>query len=162
MVLMTHPEPLMLYKPKWAILCYLELCRTVCPSRKWNLPSADRLPLYTHRLLASNVWSVNHPFRDWHPPPDISFTRSHIPKVSTTYPMIPYKVFPLWNSKDIRIISAKERGDYSLKKRVENEKRKSHSPKVLQTRSSNKRPNFLSKCESISSIPWHSTRSKSD
>ena len=37
-----------------------------------------------------------------------------------------------------------------LKKRVENERRKSHSPKELQTRSSNKRPNSLSKHESIS------------
>ena len=42
-----------------------------------------------------------------------------------------------------------ERGLFS-KKRVENERRKSHSPKELQTRSSNKRPNSLSKHESIS------------
>ena len=76
------------------------------------------------------------------------FPCSHTPKVSTIYPIIPYKVFSVWNSKNIRIISAKERGDYSLKK-VENERRKSHSPKELQ-RSSNKRPNFLPKHESIS------------
>ena len=71
------------------------------------------------------------------------------PKVFTIYPVIPYKVFSSWNSKVMKVISAKERGDYSLKK-VENERRKSHSPKELQTRSSNKRPNFLSKYESIS------------
>ena len=80
----------------------------------------------------------------------IPFPRYHTPKVSIVYPIIPYKVFSSWNSRIIRIISAKESGDYSLKKeRVENERRKSHSPKELQTRSSNKRLNSLSKCESI-------------
>ena len=39
------------------------------------------------------------------------------PKVSTLYLIIPYKVFISWNCKVIRIISAKGRGDYSLKKR---------------------------------------------
>ena len=38
------------------------------------------------------------------------------PKVFTIYPVIPYKVFSSWNSKIVRIISAKESGDYSLKK----------------------------------------------
>ena len=45
-----------------------------------------------------------------------SFPRNHTPKVSIVYPVIPYKVFPSWNSKDVRLISAKESGDYSLKK----------------------------------------------
>ena len=75
------------------------------------------------------------------------------PKVFTIYPVIPYKVFSSWNSKVLKVISAKERGDYSLKKRVENERRKSHSSKELQTKSSNKRPKSLSKHESISLHP---------
>jgi len=75
------------------------------------------------------------------------------PKVSTLYLIIPYKVFSSWNCKVIRIISPKGRGDYSLKKRVEKERRKSHSPKELQTRSSNKRPNSLPKPEYISLHP---------
>ena len=48
-----------------------------------------------------------------------SFPRNHTPKVSTMYPVIPYKVFSSWNSRNVRIISAKDSGDYSLKKERE-------------------------------------------
>ena len=62
-----------------------------------------------------------------HPPPGtippLSYTQS-----LHTYPAIPCKVFSSWNSKIIRIISAKESGDYFLKN-DENKRRKSHSPK---------------------------------
>ena len=53
-----------------------------------------------------------------------------------------------------------ERGLFS-KKRVENERRKSHSPKELRTRCSNKRPNSLSKAwVHLSPSLWHPTRSE--
>ena len=152
---MTHPELYKFHEPLWAILCYHELCQTVCPPRKWNLPSTD-LPLSrTHCLLASKclVCQSSTPGIDIHLR-QTPFLRNHTPKVSAVYPVIPYKIFSSWNYKDIRIISAKESGDYSLKK-TKNEK--SHSPKELQTRSSNKDQIPL---PSVSPSPpslWHST-----
>ena len=151
MVIMTHPEPFILHKPKWSILCYHELCRTVCPSRKWNLPMpyADQFPSYTHRLLASNVWSVNHPFRDWHPSPDI-FSPAVIHPKSPPYTQSSHTRSSHHETPKLLESFQQKREGIILKKRVENERRKSHSPKELQTRSSNKRPNSLPKHESIS------------
>ena len=143
MVIMTHPEPFMLYKPKWAILCYHELCRAVCPSRKWNLPSADQFPSYTHRLLASNVWSINHPFRDWHPPPGI-FSPAIIHPKSPTYTQSSHTRSSHHETPKLLESFQQKREGIILKKRVENERRKSHSPKELQTRSSNKKIKFPS------------------
>ena len=130
MVIMTHPEPFMLHKPKWAILCYHELCRMVCPLRKWNLPSIVLSPSRTHCLLASkclvyqsSTLGIGIHLRQ------TSFPRNHTPKISTVYPVIPQKVSPSWNSKDIRIIPAKESGDYSLKKELKMREENSTLPK---------------------------------
>ena len=130
MVIMTHPEPLILYKPEWAILCYHELCRTVFPPRKWNLPSTNLSPSRSHCLLASKclVCQSSTPGIDIHLR-QTSFPRNHTPKASTVYPIIPYKVFSSWNSKDIRIIPAKESGDYSLKKELKMREENSTLPK---------------------------------
>ena len=129
-VIITHPEPFMLHKPEWAILCYHELCRTVCPPRKWNLPSTNLSPSRTHRLLASKclVCQSSTPGIDIHLR-QTPFLRNHTPKVSAVYPVIPYKVFSAWNYKDIRIISAKESGDYSLKKELKMREENSTLPK---------------------------------
>ena len=63
-----------------------------------------------------------------HPPPGtippLSYTQS-----LHTYPVIPCKVFSSWNSKIIRIISAKESGDYSLKKGLKMREENSTLPK---------------------------------
>ena len=50
---MTYPELYKFHEPLWAILCYFELCRTVCLPREWYLPSTDLSPSRTHCLLAS-------------------------------------------------------------------------------------------------------------
>ena len=151
MVIMTHPESFMLHKPKWAILCYHELCQTVCPPRKWNLPSTGLSPSRTHCLLASKclVCQSSTPilasnFARHHSP------RNHTPRISAVYPAIPQKVFISWNSKDFKIISARESGVYSLKKCWKWEKKSPTLPKSCKTWSSNKKTKFLSKCESIS------------
>ena len=147
MVIMTHPEPFMLYKSKmnylvlsWALpsgVSIKEMELSICRSISFIYPSFASLKYLVCQPPIPRLTSTARHL----------FSRRHTLKVSTTYPIIPYKVFSLWNSKDIRIVSAKERGDYSLKKRKElqNERRKSHSPKELQTRSSNKRPNSLPK-----------------
>ena len=159
MVIMTHPEPFILHKPKWSILCYHELCRTVCPSRKWNLPFADQIPAYTHCLRASNVWFVNHPFRDWHPPPDILSPAIIHPKSP------PYTVSSHIRSshhetpKLLESFQQRKRGS-SSKKKLQNERRKSHSPKELQTRSSNKKTKFPSSFEPISFHPLTSHKDR--
>ena len=92
----------------------------------------------------------------WHPPPDTIPPQSYTQGLHMN-PVIPYKVFSSWNSKDVRIISAKESRDYSLK----NERRKSHSPKELQAWSSNEKTKFPFQVL-VHLLPslWHSTRSE--
>ena len=153
---MTHLEPFMLHEPKWAILYYHELCRMVCPPRKWNLPSTSLSPsricyLLTSKCLACQSLTprVGVHLRQ------ASSPRNHTPKISTVYPVIPQKVFPPWNSKDVKNIWAKESGDYSLKN-AENERQKVPLSQIVVKQGVRiKRPNSLSKCESISFLfPW--------
>ena len=152
MVIMTHPEPFMLHKPKWAILCYHELCRMVCPLRKWNLPSIVLSPSRTHCLLASkclvyqsSTLGIGIHLRQ------TSFPRNHTPKISTVYPVIPQKVSPSWNSKDDKI-SKRELELSSLKKWWKEEK--SHSPKrVAKHGVQIKRPNSFPSVSPSPSFP---------
>ena len=102
-----------------------------------------------HHLLASNVWPVNHPFRDWRPPPGAILLLSYTPK-SPSYTQSSHTRSSHHETPKLLESFQQKREGIILKKRVENERRKSHSPKELQTRSSNKRPNSLSKHESIS------------
>ena len=150
-VIMTHIEPFMLHEPKWAILCYHELCPTVCPLWKWNLPSIGFSHSRTHCLLVSKclVCQSSTPGIGIHLR-QTSFPCKPTPKISIVYPVIPQNVFPTWNSKNVKIISAKESGDYLLKKLLKMGEERSHSLKECKTRSSNKRPNSLFEYESIS------------
>ena len=158
MVIMTHPEPFMLYKPKWAILCYHELCRMVCPSRKWNLPSADRFLSYTRHLLASNVWSVNHPFWDWHPPPGI-LSPAIIHQKSPPYN---------WSShirsshhetpKLLESYQQKREGIILLKKALKMREENPTLPKSCKQGVQIKRPNSIQVWVHLPPFLWHSTR----
>ena len=106
------------------------------------------LPIYfIYPSFASLKCLACHPLPGTIPP--LSYTQS-----LHTYPVIPCKVFSSWNSKIIRIISAKESGDYFLKN-DENKRRKSHSPKKSCKQGVWIKDQIpLSKCESIFLHPW--------
>ena len=132
----------------------------VCPSRKWNLPYADQFPSYTHRLLASHVWLVNHPFWDWHPPPGIFSLQSYTQK-SPLYTQPSHTRSS--HHETPKLLESYQQGERGLfsKKRVENERRKSHSPKELLAWSSNEKTKFPFQVL-VHLLPslWHSTRSE--
>ena len=79
----------------------------ICQSISFIYPSFASLKCLIYQPPISGLTSTAR----HHPPAVIH------PKVFTIYPVIPYKVFSSWNSKVMEVISAKGRGDYSLKKR---------------------------------------------
>ena len=93
----------------WALpngVCIKEMKLAICRSISFIYPSFASLRISAYQSSTLGI--------DFHR--QTPFPRYHTPKVSIVYPVIPYKVFPSWNSKDVRLISAKESGDYSLKK----------------------------------------------
>ena len=140
---MTYLELYMFHEPLWAILCYIEICRMVCPLREWYLPSTDLFPLRTHCLLASKCLVC----QSHTPGIDIHLHQHNSPAI--TNPKSPQcahssqKVLPSPNSKEIQYYISKGVWSCLLKKKWWR-KRSSilHSQKSCKIWSSNKKTKF--------------------